>query len=702
MANKPYKPYEEMDGKQRREYWWDTITKNHEYVQKKFESEVKKYFKAYRNEFSSILPEDVMRSDRIDVNVIYPIVKTLIPQLYFKDPQVIIKAETEKIRVPQMIPMEIQDPATGEMVMQEVPDVDLETGIPRVKEYDGPESAFLMQSQINSDIKQVKLKNHVKMAIYDAHLGFYGAIKTGFGNDHGVESMGEGAPPPSYAELDGISPYGIRLKPWNVVPDVANFYNQRFTAISWVVHPSELWADTRLKNATPETIKGEVAEDSTATKDGNFIDKDACTTHYYEIYVKPSAEFPQGKYILLSSELKEDLMFEAEWPYEKAKRNPVKFLYFNPDPEGGLPIPSVRYYFAQQKVKNHFHKIAYEYISRALPFVGVDFSRVKNAAELRAALKSGTVPKFIDTSGVNPNTMMGAFSHNNLNGDFWRLDSMFDNDISRMTGLINGVYPGGQSGAEFSSEVKVADAGTQIRQGEQADVVFDFLSDILSQWVDYRQEFSAPQNYTILEGEDYPTEWTSEQMQLPLRLEVQPFSMNYEDPVIVRRQWTDLLNLLSGPALQAALNAQGASPDFVMLVKRVLMTFQEKSAQKFLITGDMKAENQVQTAIQESFLMLDGVPHQRKVVDNDKVHILIHQLFMQFAPENVQPLFIDAIAQHQQAMLSMVPGSPGGGNMENPNSPVGNAANQGMMKQPLKPSSTNQKTALKRPPTNTR
>ncbi len=691
-----YKPYETLDGKARRDYWWNRISKNHEYIHKKFEQEIKKYFKAYRNEFSSILPENVLTSDRIDVNVIYPIVKTLIPQLYFKDPQVIIKAETEKIRVPQFQVQDVENPETGEMEEQQIPEIDPETGIQKVKEYDGPESAFLMQSQINSDIKQVKLKQHIKMAIYDAHLGFYGVIKTGFGNDQGVQNMGEGAPPSSRDEIGSNSPYGLRLKPWDVVPDVANFYNQKWTAISWNVHPSALWEDKRLKNATPETIKGSTP-DNKVDKNEYFIDADECSTQYYEIYVKPSSEFPEGKYILLSSELKDDLMFESEWAYEKAKRNPIKFLYFNPDPEGGLPIPSVRYYFAQQNVKNHFHKMAKEYISRALPFVGVDFNRVSNKEELKKALRSGSMPKFIDMSGNNVAAGIQAFSHPNLNADFWRLDSMMDNDISRMTGLVNGVYPGGQSGAQFSSELKIADAGSQIRQGEQADVVFDFLTDILSQWVDYRQEFAAPENYTILEGEDYPTTWTGEQMDLPLRLEVKPFSMNYEDPIVMRKQWTDLLNLMSGPALQAALNAQGASPDFVKLVKRVLMTFQEKDAQTFLITGDMKAENQVQTAIQEGMLMLQGVPHQRKVVDNDKVHILIHQLFMQFVTDPaIHQLFVDAIMQHQQALMAMVPGSPGGGNQENPNAPVGNAANQSMMKEPLQGSSVNKKTAIMR------
>lgn len=690
-----YKEYEEMSGPERRDYWWKWAEKNHTYTRKKFEEEVKKYLKAYRNEFASIFPDEVLKSDRIDVNVIYPIVKTLIPQLYFKDPQVIIKAEVEKLRIPQFEIGVSEDPATGEMAEQQVPSIDPTTGIQVVHEYDGPESAFLMQSQINSDIRKAKLKQHVKMAIYDAHLGFFGALKTGFGSDQGVKNMEGDAPPSGYDELDGDAPYAIRLKPWDVVPDCANFYKQNRTGISWVVHPAELWKDARLKNATPETIKGEVETDTKSTN-GYFIDREACLTHYYEIYQRPCAEFPNGKYILLSEEIKDDLLFESDWPYEKTRSNPIKFLYFNPDPEGGLPIPSVRYYFSQQKVKNQFHKIAFEYVSRALPFVGVDFTRAKNDKELRAALKSGTTPKFVDTSGVNPNSIIAAFSHNNLNSDFWRLDGMFDNDIARMTGLINGVYPAGQTGAQYSSEIKIADAGSQVRQGEAADVVFDFLTEILTQWVKYRQEFVAPENYTILEGEDYPTSWPGERMNLPLRLEVKPFSMNYEDPVIMRDQRTKLLNLLAGPAIQMALEKQGATPDFVHLVKWVLATFQEKEVQSFLLTGDMKPENQVQTAIQESFMILDGGPHQIKPTDNHKVHILIHSLFMQFAQDPARGLFAEAVAAHEQALLQMVPGSPGGGNQENPNAPVGNAMNQELMKKSPEPNSTNKKTAIER------
>jgi hypothetical protein len=70
---------------------------------------------------------------------------------------------------------------------------------------------------------------------------------------------------------------------------------------------------------------------------------------------------------------------------------------------------------------------------------------------------------------------------------------------------------------------------------------------------------------------------------------------------------------------------------------------------------------------------------------------------MQFVTDPaIHQLFVDAIMQHQQALMSMVPGSPGGGNQENPNMPVGNAADQSMMKEPLHANPANKKTAIMR------
>lgn len=690
-----YKDYENFTPKEKRDYWLRQVKANHKVITERFKREIKHYLKVYRNQFTDLLPEYMLQGDRVDVNIVYPIVKALIPKLYFKDPQVFITAKQETIVVPQTS-LE-QDPQTGQVIEQPV--IDPNTGIQLTEEYDGVESAMILQTEINHNIKLAKLKQNSKSVIQDAHLCFYGAIKTGFGNDQGVRGMGEDAPVSVREDTDENIAYGIRLKPWDVIPDLNDFYNQEWTAIKYCAHPSRLRRDTRLKNA--DQIKGtSYTDDKFEERNKELTDGDKIKTEWYEIYVKPCSTYPDGYFYMLSEEVKEDFIYESAWPYE-VKENPIKFLYFNPDPEGDLPIPDVRYYVQQQRVKNLHRKIALEYVTRALPFVGCDFAGVKDAAKLKSQLQSGLTPKFVDTTGRDPNTVLRPFSHNNLNADFWRLDGVIDGDVSRMVGMIKGAYPGGGDNIQLASVAKITDEGEEIRQNERADIVMDFLTDILNQWVGYWQEFARPENYTMLEGKKVFTKWTREQIRLKLFLEVKPFSMNYEDPTIVRRQWVDLLNLLGGPAVQQALAQQGAQVDFVKMVKRVLETYHEKDVETFLITGDAKPENQVARALQQGFeIAQTGQVPPLTPTDNHKLFILIYGLFIQIG---VPGPFDVAVAQHEQAMLAQSGGvqSPGGGNQENPNSPVGNAANQEAIRQPLQPNPQNGENASS-PTTNTR
>lgn len=685
--------YEKLDQKQKRDFWYRKIRSNHEFIKDQFKKEVELYLKMYRNQFQDLLPEEILRGDKVDVNVVYPIIKTLIPKLYFQDPKVFMKALQDKIRVPQT---EIVVDELGQEREQSI--VDPLTGEQLIDEYDGPTSAHIMESQINYNIRLSKLKQHVKAAIYDAHFGYYGVIKTGFGNEQGVKTMGKGAPISAREDINETLAYGIRLKPWDVIPDLTDFYNQEWTAIYYCVNPSKLKNDTRLKHT--ERIKGTAKLDEKILRErGKYLEsEDYLFTEYYEIRVKPSAVYPKGYFLLISEEIDNDFIYESEWPYETT-HNDIKFLYFNHDPQGGLPIPPVRYYANQQKAKSNIRRVTNEYVLRALPFVAVNPSGVKDEANLEKALRTGMIPKFVFTKGINPNSVFGIFSHPSLTTDFYKFDAQLDDDISRMVGMVKGVYPASGENIELAAVAKIADAGEIVRQNEMVDVVRDFVTEIIHQWVDYYKEFAGLENYTLLEGNRIPTKWTREQIRLRLDIEVKPFSMSYEDPVIRRRQWVDLLNLLGGPALQMALQKQGADIDFVKLIKRVLETYDEKDIETFLITGPDKPENQVNIAIEESFGMLQGRPFEIRPTDNHKVFILIENVFLTLLGEGmneiVKEIFINAIAAHEQAILQTIPGKPGGGNAEG--LPLkGQAVSQEQMRQPLQPSSINQKIGLQR------
>lgn len=683
-----YKTYEEMTPKERRDYWYRRVKSGRDFIKEAFDKEVKSYLRMYRHQFGNLLPEHLLQSERVDVNVIYPIIKTLIPKLYFQDPKAFVKALQEKIVMPRLTAA--IDPMSGQPTDQLIPLTDPMSGAPMVDEYDGPRSALILQNALNHNIRLANLKYHAKLAILDAHIGFYGAIKTGWGLEQGVASMGDAKIISHREDTENGLAYGIRLNPWDVIPDMEDFYNQAFTAVYYCVHPENLKRDVRLKNT--ERLEGKAALDPNVKRERFKLmdENDIVRTEYYEIYVKPCALYPEGMFLLLSEEIDDDFLYEGPWPHATTN-NPIKFLYFNPDPEGGLPVPDVRYYANQQKMKSTLRKVAYEYTLRSLPFVGVDLGSVADKAGFEKALRSGSTPKFVRTDGRKPSDVLQAFSFNNLNPDFYRTDSQVDDDVSRVVGMVKGVYPGSGDNVELASVAKIADQGEQIRQNERADIVRDFMASILTQWVDYFKQYAGPENYTPIEGEKFPVFWSRDMIQMKTDLEIKPFSMNYEDPVIRRRQWVDLLNLLASPAVVQVLAMQGASVDFLKVLRRILETYDERDVETFILDAAAKPENQVARAIMEGFNGMQGVPPVIEPTDNHQLHIMIHDLFTKMGVD--MSLHIQ---EHVAAMSQGMMQKPGGGNAETTTPTKGNAVSQEQMQEPLEPSSQNQEIAVER------
>lgn len=681
-----YKTYDEMSQKEKRDFWHRRVTSSKHVIKDSFEKEVKWYLRYFRNQFSDVLPEALLKSERVDVNVVYPIIKSMIPKLYFQDPKCFIKAMEEKIVQPVMLYNE----ETGE----ESPATDPITGEPIVEEYDGPRSSLILQSTINTNIRTAKLKKNTKSAIMDAELGNYGVLKTGWGLDKGVPQM-EGEGYISSREDVGETCFAVRLKPWEVYPDLSDFYNQEWTALGYCVHPEQLKKDKRLKNT--ETILGTAKpSDSYKKAFSKLTDSDMVMTEYYEIYVKPCTLYPKGAFLILSEEVQEDFLYEGEWPHE-SRRNPIKFLFFNEDPEGGLPVPGVRYYVNQQKMTSMIRRIQWEWATRTVPFVGVDLSGVANGAETERGLKSGMFPKYVKTNGRKPGDVFHPVSFPTLSPDLYAMNAQIDKDVSRQAGTVSGVDPYGSS-VELASVAKMTDATEQIRQNEKADIVKDFLTEVLMQWEDFFKEYAGPENFAAIDGEKFPTKWSGDMIRLKTSLEIKPFSMNYEDPAIRRRQWADVLNLAISPANAQALAQQGARMDVVRIWSRILESFDERDIEGFLLSGEALPENMVAIAIQEGMDLINGVPHQVKPTDNDAVHILIHDIFTRAGIVDMT----QAHMEHEAAIMQKSgTSSPGGGNKEG--LPVnGEAVSQEQMKQPLEPSTANQGNAIAREATSTR
>lgn len=636
------------------------------WLKEQFDHETAKYIRAYRHEFGS-LSKYISDNNKVDVNIVFPLVKNLITNLYYRDPKVYVRAEDPD--KPVQIPVIQLNPETG----AEEQVISPETGQPLFKEYNSGEAAKKLERKLNQNIKDAKLKYEAKSVLLDSHLTFYGAIKCGWGNDQGVASMGEGAPPSASEFINEGWAYGIRLKPWDVIPDMANFYKPEWIAVRHLVRPEQLKNDERL-SIYRQNIKGVThldRNDRSTTLWKDIPEEDCKFVEYYELYLKPCAKYPRGLYMMLTDEVKEDPLYISEWPIESSKF-PIKIIYFNPDPQGGLPVPDVRYYIGQQNAKLNLRNAAYEYVQRSMPMLVFNSSAIKNSETVIKQITSGQVPRVVSGTQI-PNRVVGGVSFPAIPADLYNFDAISDNDVSRVTGLVAPVTPTSNSDNQLASALKLQASGEQIRQNERADIVTDFLQSIFEFWAEMWGQFSG-----------------IEEFKGKFKFEIKPFSMSYEDPVILRKQWVDLLNLSASPELRAALAQEGVTINFANMYKKILETYDERDTSSFITFNNTTPESQVLDALQENQMIMSGQGFGVQVLptDNDKVHILIHQMLGDAGSEHIQA--------HAASMMAKQNGSTAGGGNPEGMPTNGVAANQDLYSQSASSSPVNQKIAINR------
>ena len=647
-----------------RKFWGNKCSKGKTKMRNVVTKEISKYMKVFRHEMEGLMAGR-MPKDRIDVNVVYPIIKSLVPQLYYRDPKVLIEALKAQFEFEEdaVVPQ-----ADGSFA----PDPAFPNG-KKVEVVDGPKAAYLLSGAINRNLVAAKSKKEFKMSIQDALICNYGAMKLGWDNEHGVFDMAPGDVPPS--RNSSVQPgmaYAIRMKPWDVIVDNENFYNPQWVAFRWAVNPWDLKTDKRLLNT--KDLKGttSVYQERTlgAAKAADQVES-APLVEYYELFHRPSAEYPQGFMMIISDEVKEDFLFLDKFPTEKTTELPVALIYFNPDPEGGLPIPGIRYYYDQQKAASNIDTTEYEYIKRTLPLMVVNKTNLDDAEKQKAQLQSGNIPRIIFSKDAPEKTASGI-SFNNLNMDFRLMRQRVDDNVSRTVGMLSGSGPAGIADQKLAANTKAAGQSEAVRTGEMADTVRDFVISAISYWVSAYQEYSgedmssmidAPQE--MFSGHDmrYPIKFSIKDIRGQFIVKIKPFSNNYEDPAILRRQILDRMNLLSSPAVAQVLQRKGKMYDLERDINSLLETYDDRNADRLLID-------------------YQPTPQEQMALEAQKQGLAAGQ-----APAGAPP----------------VPGplKPGGGNKEG--MPVnGVAAKQDLLREPINPNTAKSAASLARQATVTR
>jgi hypothetical protein len=652
-----------------RDYWMRKCLKGRDKNRKWMREEVRLYLDVFKHKMDGLLPRANTRG-RVDVNVVYPIIQSMIPELYYRDPKVLIEAMDAQFEFEEDAFMIGPD---GQPMVGPDGQVMADPAYPdgkKVETVDGPRAGALLAGTINRNLLAAKTKLEKKRAIKDALLCPYGALKLGWDNEQGQFSVGQDgdAPPSKNSSVQPGMAYGVRHKPWDVIVDDANFYKPQWVAFRWAVSPWDLKGDKRLQNT--ENLKGNVNEtqEKFMGQQKSGEDGGETLTEYFELYHRPDAEYPAGFYMILTEEVKEDTLFTGAFPTEKTTELPVSLIYFNEDPEGGIPIPEVRYYIDQQKAKSNLLNTQYEYVKRTLPVAIINGSLLADQQKAAAIIQSGVIPRVLMVKD-KPDDVFGTGQFGNIGIDFARMDQHIDDNISRTVGRISGAGPSGVADVKLASVAKIGDQAEAVRTGERADIVRDFVVNTVNYWVALYQEYggekmNAPIDAApnLFPGQDprFPAQFSWKDIRGKFLVKIKPFSNNYEDPTILRRQILDRMNLMASPQAADNLKRQGKMYDLARDLKAYMETFQDKDADQLIIDYQPTQEEvMAQEAQQQAMEMTAaGIPH---------------------APAAGAPT------------VPLKPGGNAGG------APIaGGAVNQEMLRAPLSPNAARRKALLER------
>jgi hypothetical protein len=567
-----------------RNYWGKKVNARRDFMRGQMKKEINVYLNVLRHDMSDILPGRGPKN-RVDVNVVYPVIQSLVPRLYYRDPKVIVEATKAKFKYMKEAFTDLGDGTP-------MPDPGFPGG-QMIEEVDGPRAAALLAGSVNRNLYAANFKREFKRSLRDSLVCWYGGMKKGWDNEQGFFGMSDETPPPgSNASVVPGMAYGIRVKPWDILVDDASFYNPNWVAFRWAVNPWNLKGDKRLLNTA--NLKG----NSSGAQErflGSALKREEEATEplveHYELYHRPTAEYPYGFFMMITDEVKEDFLYLSDFPTKKTTKLPLTLIYWNEDPDGGLPTPDLRYYIDQQRAKSNLDNTEFEYVKRTLPIVVVDKTNLDDQEKAKIDLQSGRIPRVLLVKSKAGEVVQGV-SFNNLNLDFRVFNEKIDGNISRTVGLMGGTGPNNVADVELATLAKEGIQNEQIRTGERADIVRDALSDVVEYWIALYQEYSgeemsttvdAPQDMFPGQNMSFPLTFSWREIRGNFLAKIKPFSNNYEDPTILRRQILDRMNLLASPEVADVLKRKGKMYDMERDIKALLETYDDKNADQLLV-----------------------------------------------------------------------------------------------------------------------
>lgn len=522
--------------------------------------------------FSSRLEEDYNLGNQfVSLNMVYPIVKNVIPTLYFKNPFVL--------------------------------------AIPKRKEDE--DSAPFVASIINYYFKELDIKRVNQQIIFDAYVLGMGISKVGYATQFGsdipddniekerekrksrtlLERVGLRKPKkedekPQNIELDEFirseSPYVRWVNPFNfgIDPRATSIHNATYVYEKITKTLEEVKDNPNYKH-TKDLRGSEVP--TTLTKDLPETEVEKFkTVELYEIHYKKD----DGIYILVvAKDQNEYLALRHEKSIYELDGFQYEILTFNKHGHKLYPRSDVDVTKGLQDRINITFENILDQIDKFMTKLAVD--ETKLTVDGKLALRDGELGSIIHCNG-NPAEAFKEITLTQVKGDLVAfIDKLLD-IVSLETGVTRAMLTG-LTDAQTATEAQIGQAGQNLRLDDKADQVQDFsnrqsrkLWQVIKQFVDMEELQLVTGEAGIDETTGMQTfkwlpqiggEINEKLIKGEYDFQIEVGSSQKPDLPVLRKQVENLMNILGQPGVLQAFQMQGYKIELAELLRRYLQLF---------------------------------------------------------------------------------------------------------------------------------
>jgi hypothetical protein len=465
--------------------WRDRIHKHRELIKPRI-AEWKANLALYRQEFpenSKVKPE----SDAIYINHYFNLVRTIIPSIYFKNPEVLC------------------DPRNGTP----------------------PEFAKVKEQLINYQLERIHFDMEARRVVFDAFTAGYGVMKFGFGSalERPVQITDElslddtlGLTPTQEEEfhdsrVTNDDPFALRTPPQNFFPDplASTLHDAR-----WVIHRiikpmDQLKESSRYPKSLTTNVQGisldpEESDLLSTTSLGTRSDLHDFepTVPLYEIWDRENMR------LMVMDEWNmrnggSQFIYNEPWPY-KLEDFPFEVLVFNYDPESPQGIPDMRIWYNPITAMNLLRSMQFRHVKRFnRKFLVQHGSITGGALDQLISDEDGAVVD-VNVAGGDVRGAAGLLEAGPLSSDNYNLAGMLKDDLMSSAGTTEG-RRGVSERTKTATEAGIQEQNAQLRDSDRLYLVSKFVEGGCKKVLALDQQFLVPSYADFVVGSDLLGIW---------------------------------------------------------------------------------------------------------------------------------------------------------------------------------------------------